>query len=144
MGLIGRLGDGPVALDTVILIHWIENHPQWAPRLAPVFRAIDRGEMRSYTSALTLAEVLVVPFRHGNVRLAEQYEAFLRRGRGLTLAPLDLQVLRGAAMLRARYSVRMPDALHLASALARGCTAFLTDDRRLPAIPGLRVVQLSR
>jgi hypothetical protein len=29
------------------------------------------------------------------------------------------------------------------AALAVGCTAFLTNDRALPTIPGLRILQLS-
>jgi hypothetical protein len=38
--------------------------------------------------------------------------------------------------------VRTPDAIQLATALARHCRAFLTNDRQLPALPGLRVLQL--
>ncbi|MGH9203747.1 MAG: type II toxin-antitoxin system VapC family toxin, partial [Vicinamibacterales bacterium] len=39
--------------------------------------------------------------------------------------------------------VKTPDALHLVSALTTGCKTFLTNDRRLPRVPGLRVIQLS-
>ena len=38
----------------------------------------------------------------------------------------------------------LPDALQLAAALSSGCKTFVTNDRRLPAVPGLRVVQLSQ
>lgn len=33
--------------------------------------------------------------------------------------------------------------LHLVSALGAGCKTFLTNDRRLPTVPGLRVIKLS-
>jgi predicted nucleic acid-binding protein len=36
---------------------------------------------------------------------------------------------------------RTPDALQLAAALAEGCTAFATDDRRIPPLPGFRILQ---
>jgi predicted nucleic acid-binding protein len=51
--------------------------------------------------------------------------------------------LRAAAQLRAATGIKTPDALQLVAALAAGCKTFLTNDRRLPSIPGLRVVQLS-
>jgi predicted nucleic acid-binding protein len=48
-----------------------------------------------------------------------------------------------AAQLRAVHpSVRTPDALQLAAALSAGCSAFVTNDRDLPALPGLRILKL--
>jgi hypothetical protein len=38
--------------------------------------------------------------------------------------------------------VKTPDALQLAAALGAGCTTFVTNDRRIPAIRGMRVLQL--
>jgi len=67
----------------------------------------------------------------------------LTRSQGLRMVPLTLELLRGAAQLRAATGVKTPDALQLAAALAAGCKAFVTNDRRLPTVPGLSVVQLS-
>jgi predicted nucleic acid-binding protein len=39
--------------------------------------------------------------------------------------------------------VKTPDALQLVAAIGGGCTTFLTNDRRLPPVPGLRVVELA-
>ena len=55
-----------------------------------------------------------------------------------------VQQLKAAAQLRAATGLKTPDALQLAAALGAGCRSFLTNDRRLPAIPGLRVMQLSQ
>jgi len=41
--------------------------------------------------------------------------------------------------LRARYSLRTPDALQLAAALSVGCEAFLTNDHDLERVTDLRV-----
>ena len=43
------------------------------------------GRRLGATSALTLLEVLVVPLRAGNARLAAAYQEILSRGRGLRL-----------------------------------------------------------
>jgi predicted nucleic acid-binding protein len=94
------------------------------------------------TSAVTLLEVLVVPYRAGNLALATRYEALLTRSRGVLVREIDHAQLRAAAQLRAVAGVRTPDALQLAAALAEGCTAFVTNDRRLPSPSGLRILQV--
>ena len=95
------------------------------------------------TSSLTLLEVLVVPYRAGNRQLAERYEHLLTRSRGVRLIDLTRDELRAAAQLRAATGLKTPDALQLTAALGAGCTAFVTNDRRLPVVPGLHVLQLS-
>lgn len=141
--MIAELGPGPVCLDTTAFIYFIEAHPRFAPVLLPVFQEADRGRREIVTSALTLLEVLVVPYRAGNRALAERYEHLLSRARGLKLAPISMDILRGAAQIRAGTTARTPDAIQLATAIGHGCTSFVTNDRRLPAIQGIRVLNLS-
>ena len=95
------------------------------------------------TSALTLLELLVVPYRAGNRPLAERYEALLTRSRGIRIVELTRDQLRAAAQLRAVTAVRTPDALQLVAALGTGSRTFVTNERRLPEVPGVRVLQLS-
>ncbi len=143
MGLIREIGDGPLALDTVAFIYFIEEHPRFLPVLDPVFEAIDKGRLPAIASSLTLLEVLVVTYRAGNIPLAERYEQVLTRSRGLRLVEIDRTQLRAAAQLRAVHaSLRTPDAIQVSAALSGGCSALLTNDRDLPAVPGLRILQL--
>lgn len=141
--MIDGLGAGPVGVDTAPFIYFIERHPSYAPLVRPLFASADAGELDLVTSEVTLLEVLVAPYRTGALALAERYEALLTRSRGVRMVALDRSLLRAAAQLRARHGIRTPDALQLGAALAAGCTAFLTNDRRLPDLPGLRIVQLS-
>jgi predicted nucleic acid-binding protein len=145
VGLREDLGRGPVGLDTVAFIYFIEEHPDYLPLLDPIFEAVVEGGLQAVTSSLSLLEVLVVPFRSGNLPLAQKYETLLTRSRGLTLVDLDLPLLRGAAKIRALYpTARTPDAFQLCAALSAGCSSLVTNDRALPAVPGLRIVQLDR
>ena len=139
---MSSLGGRAVGIDTAIVIYFIEEHPKFLPLVLPIFREADQGKRDLITSAVTLLEVLVVPYRAGNRALADRYEALLTRSRGIRLIDATLDQLRAAAQLRAATGVRIPDALQLVAALGSGCTAFVTNDRRLPAIPGLRIVQL--
>jgi predicted nucleic acid-binding protein len=142
VGLIDEVGDGPVAVDTAPFIYFIEEHPRFGTLVEPLFVAADAGRLVLVTSALTLLEVLVLPYRAGDRLLARHYEALLTRSRGLRLIDPTRDYLRAAAQLRAAIDVRTPDAIQMATALQAGCVAFVTDDRRLPSLPGLRVLQL--
>ena len=143
MGLTEDLGPGTVALDTSVFIYFIEEEPRFLPHILPLFEQADRGTRVLVTSTLTLLEVLVVPYRAGAPQLAERYEQLLTRGRGVRLVDITRDQLRAAAQLRAATGARTPDALQLVSALSTGCKTFVTNDRRLPAVPGLQVIQLS-
>lgn len=142
MGLIADLGRGPVGLDTAVFIYFIEEHARFLPVVEPIFSAVASARLEAVTSAVTLLETLVVPYRSGNAALAERYEALLTRSRGIRFVDLDRAVLRAAAQLRALFPVRTPDALQLAAAVGAGCTAYVTNDRALPHVPGLRILQL--
>jgi predicted nucleic acid-binding protein len=142
MALRNELGAGPVGVDTSIFIYFIEEEPRFLPVVRPLFVAADAGQIELVVSALTLLEVLVVPYRAGNVALAQRYEAALTSGRGIRMIDLNRTHLRLAAQLRAVMNLSTPDAIQAAVSLAAGCTAFLTNHRRLPAVPGLKVVQL--
>ena len=71
MGWIDDLKGKTVALDTSPFIFFIEKHATYADVLRPFFQAVDRGESRILTSAVTLLEVLVHPIRHGDEAQAQ-------------------------------------------------------------------------
>lgn len=143
MGLIADLGRGPVGLDTVVFIYFIEEHPRFLPVVGPMFSAVASGRLPAITSGVTLLETLVIPYRSGNTALAARYEALLTKSRGIRFVDLDRRLLRSAAHLRALFAVRTPDAVQLAAALSGGCSVYLTNDRALPRIPGLEILQVS-
>lgn len=142
MGLTEDIGDGDVAVDTAAFIYFIEEESQYLPIIRPLFVEADKGKRRLVTSALTLLEVLVVPYRTGNAPLADRYEALLTRSRGVQMIEVTREQLKAAAQLRAATSIKTPDALQMAAALGARCGTFVTNDRRLPQMPGLRVIEL--
>ncbi len=74
--------------------------------------------------------------------MAERYEALLTRSCGIRLVDLTQAHMRLAAQLRAATGAATPDALQVAAALGTGCSVFVTNDRRLPAVRGLTIIQL--
>lgn len=91
---------------------------------------------------VTLTGVLTRPYRVGDDALVRRYRRFLLRSRNYSLDSIDGAIAEQAADLRARYGLRTPDVLQIATALAAGCTAFLTNDTRLQRVTELRVLVL--
>ena len=133
-----------VALDTAPLIYLIEEHPTYLPLVRPFFEAADREEFRVVTSTLTLTEVLVHPMRRGDHELAEQYRRILIHTNAVAILSVSEPIAEQAAQLRARYNLRTPDAIQLATALHSGATSFLTNDSGFPQLASLHVLVLGQ
>jgi predicted nucleic acid-binding protein len=108
-----------------------------------VLSAIQVGQVGGVVSVVALMELTVHPWRAGLVGVAREYEALLAHFPNLTLFDVTRDVARRAAQLRARCAVGPADALHLATAILNGGTAFVTNDRRLARLaPELEVIVL--
>ncbi|MGE3272404.1 MAG: type II toxin-antitoxin system VapC family toxin [Chloroflexota bacterium] len=131
-----------LGIDTAPLIYLIEAHPRYGPTVLDVARRLTTGEMVGVTTVITLGEVLVRPYSQGNAQLRQRYHDILLHSVGLLTRPIDAQAADRAAALRARYGMRLPDALQIAVALDERCDAFLTNDRRLTRVTELRALVL--
>jgi predicted nucleic acid-binding protein len=60
----------------------------------------------------------------------------------LSVIPVTDDIAERAAFLRARYNLRTPDAIQVATALISGSPAFLTNDKSLSSIEGIDIVIL--
>ena len=135
-GAIEKFDNKAVYLDTAPLIYYLEENATHSSYLNQLFKKNEAGEFIFYTSVVTLTEVLTLPFRQGNVELAEQYQYFLSETQTLKLIPVNLPIAKLAAKLRAEYGIRMPDAIHLATAMEIKADWFLTNDIALKKIKG--------
>ncbi|NER39229.1 MAG: type II toxin-antitoxin system VapC family toxin [Oscillatoria sp. SIO1A7] len=142
MEWIDRLEGQIVGLDTAPLIYFIEGHHIYVDTMRLFFRAMNRGDFTVVTSILTLVETLVYPLRQDNITLTQQYRDILFNGEGLTTVEVFEDIAETAARLRADYNLRTPDAIQMATAIRRGASFFLTNDTRLPSLPGLELLVL--
>jgi predicted nucleic acid-binding protein len=144
MGLLRNLEGHRVYLDTNVFIYALNGFPAYAPTLVELFDAVESGGVLAATSELTLAELLIVPFRHGNAVEEMRCRMILRPRPCLPLMPVNVDILEAMARLRAAMpAMRTPDAIHVATAQLSKCDVLLTNDRRLKAVSGLRIILLS-
>jgi len=142
MGLVDELRGSRICIDTAPFIYFIEKDPKYLGIVRPIFAEINAGKIDALTSTITLLEVLVLPFKAKNESLAEKYRDILLYAEGLTTFEIFHEVSELSAKLRAKHSIRTPDAIQIAVGIIYGADAFLTNDSSLKKVKDIRVVIL--
>ncbi len=130
-----------IGLDTNVLIYYIEEHPVYLKKVEPLIDRIVEGRATGITSYVTLLELLVKPIKEKRFDLVEQYKEILTNE--LDMVPLDESVSLKAAELRAKYGIRTPDAIQLASVMSKKGEVFITNDERLDVVKEIKVLTLN-
>lgn len=123
-----------VFLDTAPLIYFIEGNTAFQTSQIKLFVAYDNGDFSFITSTLTLLEVLVQPMKLNRQDLVEQYKRVLSEASGIVLVEVTAAVAVKAAELRAKYGLKTPDSIQVATAVTHGAKYFLTNDIRLKIV----------
>ncbi|MDZ4347255.1 MAG: PIN domain-containing protein [Candidatus Binatia bacterium] len=132
-----------ISLDTAPLIYYIEDVAPYADLVEPVFGLLENHSLRAVTSTVTIAEILTKPFADKNFSLADEIKFTLKSFSALTVLPVDEKLAEAAALIRARYAIRLPDALQVAAAIQGEATLFLTNDKRTKKVDAVEVLVLS-
>jgi predicted nucleic acid-binding protein len=133
-----------VYLDANVFIAAFEHAGASSDHAWWLIRAIEDGEIFAATSELTLAEILVKPLERGQADLADGYGKMMVSGSHFEVMPVRRDILIEAASIRARRSaIRLPDALHIATAKALACGFFISNDRRLALAEGMRLLAVN-
>lgn len=124
-----------VYLDSNIVITILEYTAPLSQPQKRFIDALETGQISAVSSHLALAECLVKPMRERNEQAIEAVLQFLENQEHVELLPVSRDILVKAAEIRAVSGTKLPDAIHLASAVAAGCQTFLSDDKgiRMPA-----------
>jgi predicted nucleic acid-binding protein len=143
VGTLALPTSGSIYLDTNTLIYRVEMIEPYYNVAKPLWDALDASLQDVVTSELSLLEVLVKPLRIGDTTLQTMFIGTLYGTPGLSCVSITRQILEIAASLRATTGLKTPDAIHAATALAAGCTLFVTNDLAFRRVPGLNVAVLS-
>ncbi|MBI4378603.1 MAG: type II toxin-antitoxin system VapC family toxin [Nitrospinae bacterium] len=142
MGLIEELLGNRVCIDSSPIIYFIEKDPKFHGVLHPIFTEINAGNVDAITSTIALLEVLVLPFKTDNKFLTEKYREILLNSKGFSVYEVTNEISELAARLRAKYGIRTPDAILVATSIHYGARAFLTNDSTLKNVIEIKVLVL--
>ena len=137
-----------VLVDTSVVLAYLggsERTSDLARQLFDAFAATGRN--LAAISTVTVAEILVRPFRSGAAAVSTA-EGFLRHFADLRRIDVTYEVAREGARIRAQTDLAMPDALILASAVVTEIELVATNDRSWPGrvgqvLPNLPIVVLA-
>jgi len=130
MGLADRFDNKLVFIDTAPFIYLIEKNHRYF-NLVNELITLSEANVSFCTSSITLLEVLVMPFKLNESRLAKEYEKILLNSVGLNVYDVDIDIARKGAELRAKYNLRTLDAIQLSTSLTYRCDFFITNDLAL-------------
>ncbi|MCX5815194.1 MAG: PIN domain-containing protein [Proteobacteria bacterium] len=131
-----------VAIDTAPFIYYIEENKTYLKALDALFTLINDGKVIAYTSVITLIEVLTKPMEENNEELSKKYEDLLTNSEHLTLIDIDRDIAIETAKLRAKYKIKIPDAIQLAAGIVNNAGVFVTNDTNLKKVKEIKVIVL--
>jgi len=133
-----------IALDSCVLIYWLEGHDEFGPQAKAVLSRLQRGRNTAVLSTLALLEIQVGPYRKQSENLADRYFALLHELPNCQWISMTYAIADLAAQLRAGHGIATPDAIHLATAINSGAGLFVTNDRKLPEISQMDYLLIGR
>ncbi|WP_339762750.1 type II toxin-antitoxin system VapC family toxin [uncultured Hoeflea sp.] len=121
-----------VYLDTNALIGILETSDELDRAQDLLVQEISSGELEAATSELALAECLIKPITDRDEALVRDYLRLLASDSTfLRVIPVTREIILEAARVRAGTRIKLPDAIHLATAKIGQCQAFVSNDKRL-------------
>ena len=133
---------GVLHVDACVLGLHLTGNARYLPLTHTLLRGLEKGDFVGRTSAVSLYQLLVEPFRVGQDAQAETIEACLAALPGLEIVPVSPVIARQAAQVRAQLGGSVERATQIATALATDADAFVTQRSALRRIAGMGVEQL--
>lgn len=131
-----------IGIDTICFIYHFEGNKTYGELVKSLFLKLQEGKIRGVTSVLTIAEVLTHEKLQKNRVLLEEEKTRLYATPNLVIIPVDEIISEAAAALKYRYSILLPDAIQLATAIVSSQGAFITNDQRLKVVREVKVLVL--
>jgi predicted nucleic acid-binding protein len=130
-----------VYVDSCVLIYALEEDPRFKEAARQSLAGLVAQNQRLAISPLVQLECLARPLARQQSQLVLRYQNWLRLFQWLSINDSTFAL---ATELRARYGLKTPDALHLATARQHGCVALISNDRRFERVDvELRCIDLA-
>ena len=120
-----------IVLDTNILLNAKNADEQYSAYSLQILDAIEDGSMQGVISVISMAELYTGYYTKGDKKGKEELHAHLISTKGFVIVDLDLGISDAAARIRADTGLRLPDAVIIATGLAKGSQYVVTHDKEL-------------
>src|SRR5207245_1930975 len=124
-----------VYFDAMAFIFSVEGNPEVSEPVSALFKVLRSRPRVGVTSELTLAEVLAGSKHSRNPPIKRAYLDLIVWSKFLDLVPISRDILCESAELRFAHKgahdkkLKLPDAIHLVTAIRRKCRYFVSADK---------------
>src|SRR3989338_9152375 len=122
-----------IYLDTFVFMDILAGEAE--AEKAKIYLEKMKGGVTGVVSSILLAELAFHLRRKRGREKAAEILLYIRSLPNLEIVPVDGDIAKTAGMIRAQYAKKIPkkltyfDCIHLATALAAGCSKFVTGDK---------------
>jgi predicted nucleic acid-binding protein len=131
-----------VGLDTSIFIYQVGENRSYFHLTDAIFTWLEGPRSQAVTSTITLLELLVQPYRLGDIDRVNKFYALLSTFPHLEWIAPTLGIADLGARVRAECNLRTPDAIQAATAVSGEATGFISNDGGFKRVAGLDVIVL--
>jgi uncharacterized protein len=124
--------------DSGIIMRWVEGTDRVRNPIQERWRQLAPTDQVFIASRLAKLECRCKPPRDQDGDLLRLYDFFFA-GREVDIREIDAAVVEKATGVRASLGLKVPDAIHTATAMIAGASEFWTTDQRLTRCPDLIV-----
>ncbi len=120
-------------LDTFVFMDILSGEPE-AAKAGSYLEKMKQGAEAVVSSILFTELAFHIRRKRGRER-AEEILLYIKSLPNLEIVPVNMDIAKAAGFLRSHYMKKIPkkltyfDCVHIATALAAGCTKFVTGDR---------------
>lgn len=142
IGTMPRMNYKKVYLDTTIYIYVFDKNPSFIDCCIKLTENLKLHNTLIVGSSLIICELL------GNDRLLQNKREYKKikdsffNIPNLDIIKMDEKIAEKAAYIKAKYDLKTPDAIHVATAIETKCDAFITNDKGIRC-KEIKILQLS-
>jgi len=131
-----------IFLDTNIFLALLNKEEDW--QLAEkLLLDIYNGKYIGYTSVICVSEILSGFYAEDESKKGEVFLTDLRAINNLIITDVDLTVAKDAAKMRAKYRIKLPDAIIASSSMIHKCK-LITQDENLKKVKEIDVRSIDK
>ncbi|SNQ59044.1 type II toxin-antitoxin system VapC family toxin [Candidatus Methanoperedens nitratireducens] len=131
-----------IFLDTNIFLAILNKEETW--ELAEkLLLDVHNGKHTGYTSVICVSEILSGFYAEDESEKGETFLTDIKAINNLTITDVDLIIAKDAAKMRAKYKIKLPDAMIAASCMIHKCK-LITQDENLRKVREIEVKSIDK
>ncbi len=128
-----------IGIDSLIFIYLWEINREFFKDAKQILMRIENNQALGVFARIGIIELLTGSKKRGRFSEAAEYKEKISNFPNLLIRDLSPNIIDIASDLRAKYSLRTPDAIHIATAIDAGAVKFITNDKSLKKVREIKI-----